>query len=279
MERMSLLGMGACAPDPVFRASLPFAANAIERGALPPALRRRASQAMQLAFTAADSACQQARLAPAELPAIFASVGGEIQVTDQLCLELGTASGIISPTAFHNSVHNTAAGYWSIAHRCTQPISALAAGHETFAMAMLEAWCQLECQGGAVLLVCYDERWPDYLAAGMGEPAFACAMVLGADSRGMAEISRPYRGGQAPEASCGVVAQMPITAAIPLLALALADVGEREVPLSNAAGGWRVCLKTLGGMEGIHKPSSQPCSCGDPGENPLPMGESRNEAF
>jgi hypothetical protein len=240
---MTLLGFGAATSDAELRESLPFPAPDIDRSALPSLLRRRTSQATQLAFCAADRACQQARRSPAELPAVFACAGGEIQTTDALCLELAAPRGFVSPTAFHNSVHNTAAGYWSIVHRSTRAATALAAGHETFAMALLEAWCWLAAEGGAMLLVCYDERWPGYLAPPLGAPPFAAALVLakGRVAGGIAELGRPRRGEAAglADALAATLANMPATAAIPLLAAAAAgDTG--EIPVSPPSGGWVV---------------------------------------
>ena len=201
MEWMSLLGFGACVPDPSFRSGLPFPAFDINRDAIPPLLRRRTSQATQIAFSAAATACTHARRSPTALPSIFASVAGEIQTTDLLCIELAKPEGLISPSAFHNSVQNTAAGYWSIAQQCTQPASALASGSDTFAMALLEAWCQLACQGGELLLVCYDETWPSSLEPDLGEPAFASALVLASGSveGSLLHIGRPHREGNAVE--------------------------------------------------------------------------------
>jgi hypothetical protein len=253
MPAITLLGFGACTPDAALRDSLPFAAAEIDRAAIPAALRRRTSQATQLAFSAAIEACRHARREPSELPAVFASVGGEIQVTDTLCIELGKPDGLISPTAFHNAVHNTAAGYWSIVQGCTRAASALAAGRETFAMALLEAWCLLEAQGGEILLVCYDERWPDYLAAPMGAPPFASALVLavGRIPGGIAEIGRPRLGAGEPwpEPLSGVIANAPAAAAIPLLAAATAGEGDvREIALSALAPGWMVEVKRKGGL-------------------------------
>jgi hypothetical protein len=242
METVTLLGFGACTPDAALRASLPFPAGDIDRAAIPPPLRRRTSQATQLAFTAADRACAEARRSPRCLPAVFASAGGEIRITDSLCIELGRPDGVISPTAFHNSVHNTAAGYWSIAHQCPEAASATAAGHATFAMALLEAWSHLATQGGEMLLVCYDEAWPGYLAPPMGSPPFAAALVLGAGpAGGLARIGRPQRGDPLPLPARleTLIENMPAAAAIPLLAAVGAGEGEREVPLAAAAG-WRV---------------------------------------
>ncbi len=250
MECMSLLGFGACAPDPEFRARLPFPAFDIDRDTIPPSLRRRTSQATQMAFSAATVACKQAQRSSATLPSVFASVAGEIRTTDQLCTELVKPDGIISPSAFHNSVQNSAAGYWSIAQQCKQPACALAAGHDTFAMALLEAWCQLAVVGGELLLVCYDESWPTYLDPGRGEPAFACALVLAAGpvEAGVIQIGRPDCGALAfPPAWASLIDQMPALSAIPLLGLAAAGGGAQHIPISS---GFQVKINPFSAMPG-----------------------------
>lgn len=253
MKCMSLLGFGACAPDSEFGAGLPFPAFDIDRDTIPPMLRRRTSQATQMAFSAAAVACKQAQRSPETLPSVFASVAGEIQTTDLLCTELVKPDGVISPGAFHNSVQNTAAGYWSIAQQCMQPTSALAAGSDTFAMALLESWCQLACLGGELLLVCYDESWPKYLAPGQGEPAFACAMVLaaGAVEGGILSIGRPQPGAETFPADWeSLVAGMPVLAAIPLLRLAATGGEEQNIPISPVASGWQVRISPVRAMSG-----------------------------
>jgi hypothetical protein len=248
MECMSLLGLGACAQDPEFRASLPFPVFGIDRDTIPPLLRRRTSQATQMAFSAAAVACKQAQRSPEALPSVFASVAGEIQTTDLLCTELVKPDGVISPSVFHNSVQNTAAGYWSIAQQCIQSTSALAAGCDTFAMALLEAWCQLACFGGELLLVCYDESWPKCLAPGRGEPAFACALVLAAGAVGgsVMHIGRPHLGAGtfSPDWEA-LVDSMPVLAAIPLLSLAATGGETQNIPVSPVTSGWQVKINLL----------------------------------
>ncbi|AEF98782.1 beta-ketoacyl synthase chain length factor [Methylomonas methanica] len=241
MERMSLLGFGACTPDAEFRARLPFPASGINRDAIPAMLRRRSSQATQIAFSAATLACAQAGCSPASLPAVFASVAGEIQTTDQLCVELCKADAMLSPAAFHNSVQNTVAGYWSIAQQCTQAATALAAGYDTFAMALLEAWCQLACHGGELLLVCYDERWPDYLAPGQGQTPFACALVLAAERLpdALLQIGRPFFDASASSASATLININPILTAMPLLTQAAAGNQSSQTRLLIGTG-WQV---------------------------------------
>ena len=135
-----------------------------------------------MAVTAAMHACQRAGIEVDQLPSVFASVGSEIQVTDVLCRSLTDPDYLLSPTQFHNSVHNTTAGYWSILTQCQQPATAIAAVEDTFAMALLEACSQLQQHPGDLLLVCYDELWPQYLAPPMGSTALACAMVLTSDT-------------------------------------------------------------------------------------------------
>ncbi|MGZ8244639.1 beta-ketoacyl synthase chain length factor [Methylomagnum sp.] len=247
---MSLLGYGVATPDEALRGQLPCPATGIDRNAIPAALRRRASQATQLAFSAATEACRRAGRSPAQLPTVFACVGGEIQVTDALCIELAKPDGLISPTAFHNSVHNTAAGYWSIVHGCTLPASALAAGHETFAMALVECWTWLATQGGEMLLVCYDEAWPTYLASPMGAPPFAAALVLGAGSvaGGVLEIGRPHDAGEGDILSgfwADLAAQVPVAAALPLLEVAGGRREAGETLISTT--GWVVKTISKGG--------------------------------
>ena len=244
MDCMSVISFAACTSDDALRAKLPFGCVDINRDSIPSALRRRSSSAMQLTFTVASEVCKRTECSPASLPTVFASVAGEIQTTDQLCIELAKADGLISPSAFHNSVQNTAAGYWSIAQQCMQPASALAAGRDTFAMALLEAWCQLSCQGGELLLVCYDEVWPDYLAPCSGRPAFASALLLaaGAVTESVAQLGKPKRqiGSEFPSEWAGLTRDMPALAAIPLLDC-LANGGEaRTLPLTSTAEGWQI---------------------------------------
>ncbi len=150
----------------------------VNKQLMPANLRRRASLTTKMAITVATEACKQANVNPANLPSVFASVGGEIQVTDALCLALSEHQAALSPTQFHNSVHNTTAGYWGILHQCYHATTAIAAVDDTFAMGLLEAWTQLQQRPGDILLVCYDELWPDYLAPPMGSYALASAMVL-----------------------------------------------------------------------------------------------------
>ncbi len=70
-----------------------------------------------------------------------------IRGTDQLCIELAKPGRLVSPTAFQNSVDNTAAGYWTIVHGCREPATALAPGDVPEALAHLGQPCPIGASG------------------------------------------------------------------------------------------------------------------------------------
>ncbi|KAF1685764.1 hypothetical protein B1992_11035 [Pseudoxanthomonas broegbernensis] len=123
---------------------------------LPPNERRRAPDTVLVALHAAQAACEAAGRDPTTLPSIFASTYGDLAISDHLCQTLARAPAEVSPTRFHNSVHNAAAGYWTIGTGAMQPATALSAGQGSFAMGLLEALAQLATGTEAVLLVGYD---------------------------------------------------------------------------------------------------------------------------
>ncbi len=178
MKQIFIQSAVVCCPDAELLTQWHIQGSDIDKSLIPIAMRRRTSMTTRMAITAATLACRQAAVEPATLTSVFASLGGEIQVTDALCRLLPDAEALLSPTQFHNSVHNTTAGYWSILNQCQAPTTAIAAADDTFAMGLLEIGTQLSLQGGEGLLVCYDELWPQYLAAPIGKTAFACAFVL-----------------------------------------------------------------------------------------------------
>lgn len=119
--------------------------------------RRRAPESVVVAIEVAQAACRAAGRDPATLASIFASTCGDFAITDAMCTTLADNPLDVSPTRFHNSVHNAAAGYWTIGTGCTRTTTALAAGPGSFAQGLLEALVQLATgDDDAVLLVAYD---------------------------------------------------------------------------------------------------------------------------
>ena len=84
---------------------------------LPANERRRASASVRWALAAGCEALTASGLAADDVSTVFASCGGDGPITHQICEALASATREISPTRFHNSVHNAPAGYWSIATR------------------------------------------------------------------------------------------------------------------------------------------------------------------
>ncbi len=124
---------------------------------LAPNERRRAPESVAVALEVALAACQAAGRDPVMLPSVFASTHGDLGITDYMSETLaGDDPASISPTRFHNSVHNAAAGYWTIGAGCMHPATALSAYDATFAQGLLEALVQLATGHEAVLLVAYD---------------------------------------------------------------------------------------------------------------------------
>lgn len=123
---------------------------------LAPNERRRAPPSVLVALEVALAACRDAGMAPDRLPSVFTSTHGDLGITDYMCATLAGAPTEVSPTRFHNSVHNAAAGYWTIGAGCMHTATAVSAHRASFAQGLVEALGQLATDAPAVLLVAYD---------------------------------------------------------------------------------------------------------------------------
>jgi hypothetical protein len=153
---------------------------------LPPAERRRTGRAVKVALAAGFDATAFAGADPGALPAVFASSGGDGENCHAICQVLASGDRQISPTRFHNSVHNAAAGYWGIATGSMATATALGAHDASFAAGLLEAMAQLACDTPEVLLVAYDTDYP--------EPLFTARPIT--DAFGVALLLRRAAGAQ-----------------------------------------------------------------------------------
>ena len=146
---------------------------------LPPNERRRSSDIVRWAVQVAQEAMQQAGADTDKPATVFVSSGGDTGVLDRLCTALATPQRVISPTLFHHSVHNAAAGYWSIATGSQQSSTALCCYDSSFCAGLLEAAATASLEERSVLLVAYDLPPPPPLHAALPLPAgFAAAFVL-----------------------------------------------------------------------------------------------------
>ncbi len=165
-----LAGRKAYAPD-----SLPNPEAAL----LPSNERRRSSDTVRWAVHVAQEAIVHSGLDPREVATVFASSGGEMGVMDAVCRTLATTDRAVSPTLFHQSVHNAAAGYWGIATGCQQSSTALSCHDDSCAVGLLEAVTYATTEERPVLFVSYDLPPPEPLnQARPITSAFAMALVM-----------------------------------------------------------------------------------------------------
>jgi hypothetical protein len=146
---------------------------------LPPAERRRTGRVVKLALGVALEATARADADPAQMPSVFSSSGGDGHICHEICQALALSTREVSPTRFSNSVHNVAAGYWSIATGSMTESNAVCAFDASFAAGLLDAMTQVTVDRQTVLFVAYDTEYPPPLHAKRPIPdAMGIAMVL-----------------------------------------------------------------------------------------------------
>lgn len=207
--------------------------------------RRRMSYTARLAVHVAQQALDESGLAGEELATVFASSEGDTAILHQLCSALASPEKAVSPTAFHNSVHNAPAGYWSIATGSHASSNSLSLYDATFATGLLDAACQATVEDRPVLLSAYDMMMPQPLhGARPIDVSFATALLLlpqpSSASLGRLEIElRP--SDESPESMLeqSAIESLrrcnPAARALPLL-VALARARAREVVLAYVEG-------------------------------------------
>jgi Beta-ketoacyl synthase, N-terminal domain len=132
---------------------------------LPANERRRATPTVRIAFQAAEDAIRGISLAPAQLATVFASSDADLNIIHRISTALTQTPRLVSPTDFHNSVHNAAAGYWSIAVGARAPSSTISAYDFSFAAGLEEACNLVRIDGFDTLLVAFDLPPPQPLFA------------------------------------------------------------------------------------------------------------------
>lgn len=183
--------------------------------------RRRAPETVAVALEVALAACEQAGKDPALMPSVFTSMHGDLAITDYMCATLPDDPRAISPTKFHNSVHNAAAGYWTIGTHCNKPATALSSGNASFAIGLLEACTQLASGDPAILLAAYDSRSTGPLAAiSSSENLLGGALVLAQPgAAALARLRIEFINAPPPLASCRLAEFVGANAMAPMLPL------------------------------------------------------------
>jgi len=151
--------------------------------ALPSAERRRAGAVVKVSLAVGEQAVAASGLDARQLPSVFSSSSGDAVNCHEICSMLASGDRLISPTRFHNSVHNASSGYWSISSSSMASSSVLCARDAGFAAGLLEAMTQCAVEDRAILLVVYDTEYP--------EPLFSKRPVP--DTMGVALVLAPQR--------------------------------------------------------------------------------------
>jgi hypothetical protein len=131
---------------------------------LPAVERRRATLSTRVVLSVTKEALTTAGWQPSEVPTVFASSSGSPDITNELCSALAAGETQISPTRFHNSVHNAAAGYYSIAVACRAPSTTIGAHDGSAAVGLLEASVLLATETTPALFVSFDVPYTGPLA-------------------------------------------------------------------------------------------------------------------
>ena len=250
---LGIEGIGVCAAGladwaaarEVLRGARPLSAEPFARpapGLLAPNERRRAPDSVLLALAVAEQACAMAQRAPRDLPNVFASAYGDLAINDYLCGVLAQAPRDLSPTKFHNSVHNAPAGYWTIASGCMASSTALSAGAATFAAGLLEAASIAASESTPVLYAAFDTAAVGPLADVIAcDAPFGVAFVLAPVSGSAAARLRLTLGDHAARGLAPLPAPLhavrernPAAASLPLLnALARGDAAGFDFALHD----------------------------------------------
>lgn len=131
---------------------------------LPPTERRRATLSTRVVLSVTKDALTHAGWQASTVPTVFASSSGSPDITNELCSALAAGDTQISPTRFHNSVHNAAAGYYSIAVACHAGSTTLGAHDGSAAAGLLEASVLLATEATPALFVAFDVPYTGPLA-------------------------------------------------------------------------------------------------------------------
>ena len=109
---------------------------------------------------------------------IFVSRHGELQRTFKLLNDI-LAGEEASPTAFSQSVHNTASGLFTIVAQKAIPVTSLAACQDSFLQGVIEAYARFNSSDDKkVLLTCFDDFVPDVYSSFTDELPFCYVLAI-----------------------------------------------------------------------------------------------------
>ena len=233
---------GYASPEAWCRGEFDPSVDAPEVTLLSGPLRRRATGLTRMAVEVLNQATRTAGCDVATAPIVWATSHGEHATAIKILGMMRSGEGKLSPTHFHNSVHNAASGYASIATGNCAPSTTLTGGVELVASTFLEAICHLEAAAENVVVVLADEPLLPPFAQPDTTSPLALAFCLSSRSEGASAVLSGFRrDAVAPVKHHDRFGRLYVGAALPLLeqivrrrpgTVALEFVGERSGPIS-----------------------------------------------
>lgn len=141
--------------------------------------RRRAPLPVRLAVESSWQATEAAAVSPDALTCVFVSGLGDTDLTDYMCKTLASEHKELSPTKFHNSVHNAPAGYWTISTKTMSAANSVAGYQQSVSLTLLEAMIQCEAENAPMLVTLYDAPVAEVLQPILSnQQPFAFSLVI-----------------------------------------------------------------------------------------------------
>lgn len=223
MKRVFVHGLGLWTPgfgglpawlEQKFDASIETPAAELLEGSL----RRRATPLTRMAVEVFAQALLQARRPPESVLAVWATAHGEHTPAIKLLEMMQRGEGKLSPTHFHNSVHNTAGGYASIATGNVEISTTHTGGTELVGSALFDAWCLLESRHRDVVVVIADEALQSPFDSEDARTPLALSLLLSGEAHGaLAALVGLRREDGAPLEDHPRFGHLHASAALPLL--------------------------------------------------------------
>jgi hypothetical protein len=183
---------------------------------LPAAERRRASRIIKLTLAIGQEAAAHAEVDVSTLATVFSASGADGHNCHAICEQLASDDRQISPTRFHNSVHNAAAGYWGIATHSMAPSQVICAFNAGFGAGIIDTLGQVVVDHQTTLLIAYDSEYPEPLHSKRPVP----------DVGGIALVISPTRTAR----SLGRITVTPTTQAAEILADRELEACRNDIP-------------------------------------------------
>lgn len=252
VEGIGLLGPGLdgwAASRAVLSGDAPYVAaptNLRASDMLPAAERRRAGVPIKLALAVGQEAFLQSGRATSSAATVFTSSGGDNDNVHAINGILATAPREVSPTRFHNSVHNAAAGYWCIAAGTHEPSTSLCACDASFAAGLLESAVQVAVDNSIVALIAYDHPYPEPLKSVRSIVApFGMALILTPQQseKSLAMIELEFVPGKAAESTMQDVGLEALRSGVP---------AARGLPLLAALASGKAAQVNIGYFDDNH---------------------------